>query len=102
MESKSSAGHSGIPAATSVMPPSSNTGSAPSMRRSAPSVSTWAMNSLRSSYIGKLERPVDHCGGALEIVAAEQVHFHEEGGAAVELLVLLVPAAEFGADEVPG
>src|SRR5918994_1365681 len=51
MRSNSSAGHSGRPAATSVMPPSSICGSASTTRRSAPSLSTSAMNSRRSLYI---------------------------------------------------
>src|SRR3954452_1557650 len=51
MASNSSAGPSGRPAATSVIPPISKRGSAPSMRRSAPSLSTSPMNSRRSWYI---------------------------------------------------
>src|SRR5882724_1431275 len=51
MRSNSSAGHSAVPAATSVMPPSSNFGSAPLMRRSAPMSSTCLMNPRKSLYI---------------------------------------------------
>src|SRR4051812_11930653 len=107
MPSNRSAGQSGRPAATSVTAPTSRSGSAPSMVRSAPISPTRAMNSRRSSYCTllierrQLERAVDHRAGALEIVVAEHVHLHEEGGAAVELLVLLVAVAELRADEVP-
>ena len=48
MRSNSSAGHSGVPAATSVMPPSSYFWSAPLMRRSAPSSSTCLMKPRKS------------------------------------------------------
>src|ERR1700730_1800974 len=51
MSSNSKAGPPGCPAATSVMAPISNCGSAPSTRRSAPSCSTASMNSRRSLYI---------------------------------------------------
>src|SRR3954466_10027130 len=76
------------------------------MRRNAPSSSTCPMNSRRSSYlvtvVREVQRLVDHGRRALEVVVAEHVHLHDEGSAAVELLVLLVPAAELGADEIPG
>src|SRR4051812_33298650 len=75
------------------------------MRRSAPSSSTWWMNSRRSwygSFIRQVERAIDHLRGALEVVVAEHVHLHDKRRAAVELLVLLVAAAELGADEIPG
>ena len=45
------AGHSALPAATSVMPPSSNFGSAPLMRRNTPSSSTCLMKPRKSLYI---------------------------------------------------
>ena len=48
MRSNMSAGHSAVPAATSVMPPSSNFGSAPLMRRNAPSSSTCLMKPRKS------------------------------------------------------
>src|SRR5262245_7826581 len=51
MPSNRRAGPSGRPAATSVMAPISKRGSAPSMRRSAPSLSTSPMNSRKSLYI---------------------------------------------------
>ena len=51
ISSNNSAGHSGRPAATSVMPPISNCGSAPMMRRNTPSLSTSAMNSRKSLYM---------------------------------------------------
>src|SRR2546429_629321 len=51
MGSDRSAGPSGRPAATSVTAPISKRGSAPSMRRSAPSLSTSSMNSRKSLYI---------------------------------------------------
>ena len=50
----------------------------------------------------KLERGIDQRGGALEIVVAVDVLLHQERDAAVELLVLLVAAAELGAEEIPG
>src|SRR6266567_3027114 len=51
MASNRSAGPSGRPAATSVTAPISKRGFAPSMRRSAPSLSTSSMNSRKSLYI---------------------------------------------------
>src|SRR5207302_6905798 len=73
------------------------------MRRKAPSASTCAMNSRRSSYsVIEPERLIDHGSRPLEVVGTEHVHLHEERGAAVKLLVLLVPVAELAADEVPG
>src|SRR4051812_22796585 len=63
------------------------------------------MNSRRSwygSFIRQVERAIDHLRGALEVVVAEHVHLHDKRRAAVELLVLLVAAAELGADEIPG
>src|SRR5262245_21083224 len=45
------------------------------------------------------QRGVDQRTGALEIEIAIDVLFHDERGAAVELLVLLMAAAEFRADE---
>src|SRR3954470_1114832 len=107
MPSNRSAGQWGRPAATSVTAPISRSGSAPSMVRSAPISRTRAMNSRRSSYCTllierrQLERAVDHRAGALEIVVAEHVHLHQERGAAVELLVLLVAVAELRANEIP-
>src|ERR1700716_1116790 len=51
---------------------------------------------------GQIERGVDECSGALEIEVAIDVLLHQERRPAVELLVLLMPAAELRTDEVPG
>src|SRR3954468_5338338 len=65
--------------------------------------SSVALHFQSSVLIGReLERRVHQAGGALEVVVAKHVLLHQERGAAVELLVLLVACAEFAADEVPG
>ena len=63
MASNRSAGPSGRPAATSVTAPISKRGSAPSMRRSAPSLSTSSMNSRKSLYIRFAPAALDACAG---------------------------------------
>jgi hypothetical protein len=49
----------------------------------------------------QIERAVDQRRRALEIEIAIDVLLHDRRRAAVELFVLLVAAAEFGAEEVP-
>src|SRR5262249_25899135 len=49
----------------------------------------------------QIEGGVDQRGGTFEVVVAVDVLLHQERGAAVELLVLLMPAAELGSDEAP-
>src|SRR5437773_6535861 len=52
-------------------------------------------------YRRQRKRGIDQGGRTFEIIVAIDVLLHHERGAAVELLVLLVAAAEFRADEVP-
>src|SRR5215471_10806578 len=55
----------------------------------------------RFAELRQLERGIDEIGRALEIEVAVDVLLHQKRGAAVELFVLLVPAAELRADKVP-
>src|SRR5262249_27493414 len=50
----------------------------------------------------QVERGIDQRAGAFEIEIAVHVLLHQERSAAIELFVLLVTAAEFRADEIPG
>src|SRR5262245_33950147 len=49
----------------------------------------------------KRERGIDQSGGALEVIVAVDVLLHHERGTAIELLVLLVAAAELGPEKIP-
>src|SRR5262249_14548192 len=82
----------------SVSAPSGFTGSPLSRERQ--DGGEWSLQ-LR---IGRwqLKRRIDQRGGTLEIVVAVDVLLHHERSAAIEFLVLLMPATELGADEVPG
>src|SRR5262245_24687834 len=49
----------------------------------------------------QVERGVDQRGGALEVVVTVDILLHDRRRTAVELLVLLMTAAELGAKEIP-